>query len=732
MLDDFTRMKFLDALAAADIGVEGMISSPNVRWCPVIPYIDTYGPMPRKDGLWGPLTYTHIPTLYSNACHHFATIPAGPHTPHPHPAHLRSAVWRKFTEKDFLLENDSQYYGRARVDIHDGLEDAAAEALLWVQDHFSADVQDPQGYHLLAVRLAKEISDGLMALLDQADSIRFVTERVGRVQMHILELYGVKYYITDIMPNVNSLDVRMVQPYRGVIVFEVNMAQQFLRLGVPVWMIRRRPQVTIGISIGSVVKPTHWGTVVEIQPHWTGKAFHKACYDRKGRNTLSNLDARLNSNIIHAIATMEDFQVISMGKKRLQVVEKALRELDTPEVTTPPAQSASSSEHAAKKARGNDGRPVRHAGPPPKVPPTRAPRYDPSSPSRTFTPCERVPPLPLWEDVFRSIGRIAVVSNGTGEMACVYHFPTPWSLVAANNDVRLDRQHNYIRLRPFFVQRLVREDLSEAGVAQPLRHVDWVVALNGDYHQIADLPPTTDALAKLNDQLPAKETPSRKSAALLGQAKARLVRQARTNVLVHTYGGFPCYERNMMPVFLNECAISRSTLAHHQDSIEEYLQCELLELNFVADLQSLDCKLFSARSSDEEEERADLISKVWSGTDGDTRSDLMMLRLPDLWRCNVWTSDATIQRRQVSLGAFLRILQSWDRCPPEVQRLQSTVATHTELDSVCAVAIRCYVERFISVFNRFPIAPGRVPKSYLTVQGLFPPPLPTPDTLIRL
>lgn len=182
------------------------------------------------------------------------------------------------------------------------------------------------------------------------------------------------------------------------------------------------------------------------------------------------------------------------------------------------------------------------------------------------------------------------------------------------------------------------------------------------------------------------------------------------NVLFGVHGEMPPYNMQMEPELENEIKVTRATVSSHKDAFLEFYEWETMELNFRADFLMIDKHMYQTSTEEASLDRELLCNRVWG-------SATLGWEFPDMETCDIWSRRLPPSERQQGLDFFLQILQSWQTCPAEVRELKcaDSEPTHKQLDTKAAVAIHFYVQQFIDIFNRFPVAPGGFPSRFALV-----------------
>lgn len=238
--------KFYQAKVAARCGFDRMVvTSPNASFVPPYPretqVIETY-----SDGRWGIYEYSTAPQDLCRGRWHLACIPLqSPEYP--------EVLWHSLDPaKDWMpyLCLDFTGMGYIRSQLRDDLT-SAARAI--IRD-WETTMQVPahvMKYARFLVTILLQVVDR-MNHLPAAPSVSIAV--AAHVQRITLELYGLKVYMSVMVPRLESAEdcSTQVLDVVGAFVREGSDAASLHRVGVPVWFLR---PLTPNLPIWQVLEP---------------------------------------------------------------------------------------------------------------------------------------------------------------------------------------------------------------------------------------------------------------------------------------------------------------------------------------------------------------------------------------------------------------------------------------------------------------------------------------------
>ncbi|KAI0656104.1 hypothetical protein C8Q70DRAFT_922337 [Cubamyces menziesii] len=663
-------------VASQGIFTTAVITSPNMTYVPPYPVERQVVPT-FADGRWGLHEYSRCPQVLLSEMWHVACIPL-----RPSPPEVPNVLWENLSvHTHWRVDPETRVAGLGFImqDVQEDLLQAVRMARLRLAEVVDGPRESLEYGKYLLMILAQAV-ERMEKLPSSAQNAVVVAAHIQRL---CLEAEGLRTYVTVLHPRmIGSADYRHdILPVLGAFVQEGTTAQLCTRIGLPVWLLQPlTPSVKVwrvveteplpfGLSEDQCNPPLMHDTsimsgVVNLTNNWVRDASLRISKLVAG----SRLQTIAPSDMQSVVATRDDVHPAKRPKpadtrrEHMHLDMKPLR------------QELAQDERTRKRA---------------------TPRTDMDERLFMQSPFHSIPTA--WA---RTLASVSPVPRSSAQ--ALFFYPPPFLLdtvcpeapapqplaegITVRQDTKIVRYlHNLVRIRRFCRARLFSASMSN----HPLTITEWRTALFGDYHASLRQGPGTRVP-------PEQQTRGRR-------------RQEERNGIGRLFGQvalLPPYSADMV-ARLGDLDVTFET-ARENALVRSWLLWESHEINFRCEVMALDTLLVQRANWTELErwEREREVSGLWGEP-----SSLMSVLPPDarpetthMWGSMVipswWTSITPLCR-------FIRILTRWPECPRLLLEATERVATWDEEDftEIMHACIDFYVDTFVSVYHRLPVAP---------------------------
>lgn len=654
-----------------------LITSPNMNWVPEYPYIEHNTIIVRSDGRWGIAEYSRWPQVYSDVIPHHACIPSEPKGSRPHPYYTEyqvrepdRSVFDKFTVFDWTERPECGVAGMGY---------ANRELLNRLVTYAFALYEDTTALKISALSLQKQLGAHIRQLIERLRHIPMVFQQTlvtfSHLQRLTLELHGLFNYYKAYAPAYESgmNNSKRVFPFRGAFTSNPEMAEDFYRAGVPVWVLQNNLPTVRLLKKVEFTGPYAPGLLEDEESF---PRVRSQDVDKRARNfnTVPGEWPGQVSRIIMEFTCSTKFPLLPYVAPVTHFEPKRLRvdTTTTPSTMTPPSTSTTLPVTKSKHSRGHRA--------PPKNPPL------PPAPYQIFR-YEEAAHLPRitqnWSEIATSLSPTATPPPN---LAPCYYYP-PLFLIENIADSKSVRYcHNYLCIREFLSARLLSSDIE----GQPLKIKDWRVALWGDY-RIED----THGQDKKAD--------------LRAQDKRTTIRN-----LFALNGNLLSYTSDVHPTF-NNIQISEAMIMD-TDHYTRLILWEIREVNFRCEVRALDAVILGSDKTSGflYRDRLTNLSRIWGSINGGDCVVPTWENTDPAKMIAFWTpaGAAGWKKRRQCFADFVKFMRGWFNFPELLlQNLDGIAKCEDEekFDEYEKVAIRFYCTTFISYFHRMPTIPAMFP-----------------------
>ncbi|KAI0746123.1 hypothetical protein C8Q76DRAFT_605681, partial [Earliella scabrosa] len=633
-----------------------ILTTPNQDWVPQCP--SEHAVRAYTDGTWGLHEYSRWPQFAARNMRHVACIPTRQGN-----RHLPEVLWTSLApDRDWVVGKwcGFGHVGFLASALREQLEHAAQHALTRA-DELRSSTCSQQGYVRELCLVLHQCIERMRRLPAPAATAVAIGAHIQRL---CLELLGLHTYITIVLPCLESdqLFHKNILPVIGTFVRDLQEAANFVRAGVPTWVLQRPTSST---RIWRVVPCTH--------PPWIHSATSgndvkpMAQIGSDGENWLSSMVFAISTQLCDSecprlpALTRDD----KPKRSRLMVVTKNL---------TLPAHPAPH-RHSNSSPRG----PLYDTDAATSVPGRNPVRH----PSREHMPSPFYDVPLVWARALESLGCLP-----TPRHSVAYFYPPPFLLDTVCPAAPVPRYlHHLARIREYCRVRLMDTSLD----GRPLTIAEWRTALWGDY---ADKPePVVRGPAGVQRRVKRKHHERSAIGRLFGEDAC-----LQSYDIAHV----PTLEGQPVP----------ADIAATKPWVRMRLVWEAHEINWRCEVMALDSVMLCREelSAVNRWAREAQISAIW-GLPSAMMSVLPVI--PAELRAFCWAPPTQPGWTECwsRLAAFVAVISRWDGCPMYLRNIAEGHDDWTadEYDTIQTAAAEFYCQTFAHHFHRLPIIPIEFP-----------------------
>ncbi|RDB25590.1 hypothetical protein Hypma_006943 [Hypsizygus marmoreus] len=642
--------------------------SPNMS-CVYTPPLGTDRQMRlRSDGRFADDDHLVGPQPYSSSLCHYAAIPRKPRDPFDPLA----IMWWVPTKQDFDFAPANIITGLGTLDpIHLGRMGGLVYSIKQEVEKYRKDTKFPHAKKTSVISLVTALDHAFARLASLPTSFRQMQFGVALLQRCFLEIKAYLDYVYIFHPRMTGEEppATCVADTIGAYAFEDVVIQEFVRAGLPVWIVKPYsylPTVRID-SVVAPLLPIAWAVSEDVDPPYP--PFFTGSATSAGKYNAFHSWARSVVGYPNPFASLrEEATPLSSSSATPAAPSSG-------PVCNPNVSSGSQVGHVGgKKNRGkHPQQPYPKSKPQPQGVAPVLVRNKFTEISSPFCP----PPILTWSEALARVDRdrhhlkFAVHPSDAG-----YVFPDPGLVLGVSDIQKLPKYiHTWLKYRQALLFRMSSQGASAAPVSSQL----WRTLLN--YGR--------DALDGLE-----------------GTGKFQQRRQQVVEILGNCLGDTDLH--------LGSSTMSMTSWRGHQlpsselpsQRIIHEVIWELFELNFRFEFVGLDSRACS-EGGDNLEVRQHLIMACFPGRHGGS------LLVADVEAGDRGLAAVSWKDRAPYLLAMLRVVKSWSGCPP---LLAGAASKHVEelsekdVQVVEEAVTKFYSQSFFNYFARAAIVPHRLPR----------------------